>query len=202
MDTHLTDFPIRSARVVTAGVHPATLARTLDIDVEGLVGALKASCNEDIGEVNVHPNRNTYRAPVGVELPAHHQCPDLVENSRWHPHVVAMRFDAERLRKVREGMDYSQEEFAKAIRAAGVKIGEPNGCTKRAVQKWESGQVKMPRPPLRHALAAVTGMPFVTLCTPVLPPDPDEATREFSAIATDMNELIHRLARLYSYLIR
>lgn len=60
----------------------------------------------------------------------------------------------------------------------------------------------MPGAPLRRALAAVTSMPFVMLCTPVLPPDPSEASAELSAIATDMNDLIHRLTRLYGYLIR
>jgi len=202
MNTHLTDFPIRPARVAPVGIHPAMVARTLNIDVDGLVGALETFGVEDIGAVEVNPHVNAYRAPVGTGDPVEAGQPDLTEDEGRHPHIVALRLDGGRVRSVRLGLDYSQDRFAKAIRAAGAKLGEPNGCTKRAVQKWESGEVTLPRPHLRKALEAVTRMPFVTLCTPVLPPNADEASQELSAIATEMNNLVHRMARLYSYLAR
>jgi DNA-binding transcriptional regulator YiaG len=45
------------------------------------------------------------------------------------------------LRAVRDGLRLSQDEFARAIREAGERLGEPNDCTKRLVQRWESGLV-------------------------------------------------------------
>jgi hypothetical protein len=57
----------------------------------------------------------------------------------------------------------SQDELASAIRAAGDRAGEPNGCTKRLVQKWEAGLVSAPRPVYVRALEAVTGQPIGNL---------------------------------------
>ena len=39
----------------------------------------------------------------------------------------------------------SQDDLARAIRDAGRRIGEPNACSKKAVQRWESGAVSTPR---------------------------------------------------------
>jgi hypothetical protein len=58
----------------------------------------------------------------------------------------------------------SQGEFALAIRAAGQRAGEPNDCTKRLVQRWESGYVTgLPRGNYARALEAVTGQPIENL---------------------------------------
>jgi hypothetical protein len=44
-----------------------------------------------------------------------------------------------------------------AIRDAGQRLGTPNGCTKRLVQRWEAGQVTLPRAAYARALEHVTG---------------------------------------------
>jgi DNA-binding transcriptional regulator YiaG len=67
------------------------------------------------------------------------------------------------LRAVREGLRLSQDEFARAIRAAGEQAGEPNDCTKRLVQRWESGLISTPRGNYARALEYVTGLPVENL---------------------------------------
>jgi transcriptional regulator with XRE-family HTH domain len=67
------------------------------------------------------------------------------------------------LRAVRESLRLSQEEFARAIRDAGERLGEPNDCTKRLVQRWESGLVSTPRGNYARALEYVTGIPVENL---------------------------------------
>ncbi|MFB7912151.1 helix-turn-helix domain-containing protein [Kitasatospora sp. NPDC056076] len=78
----------------------------------------------------------------------------------------------ETLRAVRHGLRLSQDEFAKRLRAAGTKQGEPNEASKRLVQRWESGEVRAPRPVYVRALEAVTNLPVDRLGfeTPQLPP--------------------------------
>ena len=43
------------------------------------------------------------------------------------------------LRAVRASMLMSLDDFARAVRQAGDRAGEPNGCNKRRVQRWEAG---------------------------------------------------------------
>lgn len=114
--------------------------------------------------------------------------------------VDALRLDGGRLRNARVRLGFSQVAFADAIRAAGVTIGEPNGCTKRAAQKWESGGVAMPRPHLRRALEVVTKMPFAEFCAQASPPGPGPAAAELSEIAADMSDLIYRLVKVRGHL--
>lgn len=57
----------------------------------------------------------------------------------------------------------SQEEFAKAIKRAGLHAGQPNDANKRLVQRWESGTIAAPRPVYARALESVTGMPIESL---------------------------------------
>jgi len=67
------------------------------------------------------------------------------------------------LRTVRESLRLSQEELARAIRNVGDRLGEPNDCTKRLVQRWESGLVSTPRGNYARALEYVTGIPVENL---------------------------------------
>jgi hypothetical protein len=67
------------------------------------------------------------------------------------------------LRAVRMGMLMSQDDFARAVRAAGARAGEPNEANKRLVQRWESGDIAAPRPVYARALEAVTGLPIASL---------------------------------------
>ena len=62
------------------------------------------------------------------------------------------------LRQARLNLGMSQSEFAKAVQAAGMAAGEPNGANKRLVQKWESGEHVTCRPNYARALQAVTGL--------------------------------------------
>lgn len=67
------------------------------------------------------------------------------------------------LRAVRMGMLLSQDDFARALRAAGDRAGVPNDASKRLVQRWEAGQTVAPRPVYARALEAVTGLPIASL---------------------------------------
>ncbi|HEX8627238.1 MAG TPA: XRE family transcriptional regulator [Catenuloplanes sp.] len=67
------------------------------------------------------------------------------------------------LRAVRIGMLMSQDDFARAIRAAGQRTGVPNEANKRLVQRWESGGIASPRPVYARALEVVTGLPIASL---------------------------------------
>jgi hypothetical protein len=55
-------------------------------------------------------------------------------------------------------MQLSQAQFAEAVRAAGNAMGVPNHCTKRLVQKWETGEHSACRPDYLRVLQAVTGL--------------------------------------------
>jgi hypothetical protein len=52
--------------------------------------------------------------------------------------------------------------MAVAIRDAGQRLGAPNGCNKRLVQRWEAGQVTLPRAVYIRALEYVTGKPVAS----------------------------------------
>ncbi|WP_435272209.1 helix-turn-helix domain-containing protein [Streptomyces parvulus] len=70
------------------------------------------------------------------------------------------------LRAVRMGLLMSQDDFARAIRDAGQRAGQPNDASKRLVQRWESGTTAAPRPVYARALEAVTGLPIESLGFP------------------------------------
>lgn len=67
------------------------------------------------------------------------------------------------LRCARTALRMSQAEFAAAIATMGVSLGQPNGCTKRLVQKWESGEHAAARQNYLRALHLVTGLPYERL---------------------------------------
>jgi DNA-binding transcriptional regulator YiaG len=64
------------------------------------------------------------------------------------------------LRAVRAGMRMSQDDFARALQAAGHRVGQPNDANKRLVQRWEAGAIAAPRPVYARALEVVTGLPI------------------------------------------
>jgi hypothetical protein len=68
-------------------------------------------------------------------------------------------------------MRLSQAQFAEAVRAAGNAMGAPNHCTKRLVQKWESGEHAACRPDYLRVLQAVTGLSARELGFRLLPDD-------------------------------
>lgn len=72
------------------------------------------------------------------------------------PVPIDRRLPNHTLRALRQSMRMSQSEFAQAVQRAGQVLGEPNTCTKRLVQKWESGEHTDCRPNYRRALERVT----------------------------------------------
>ncbi|HET9169683.1 MAG TPA: helix-turn-helix transcriptional regulator [Actinospica sp.] len=73
------------------------------------------------------------------------------------------------LRRARQSMRLSQAQFADAVRAAGNAMGAPNHCTKRLVQKWETGEHAACRPDYLRVLQAVTGLSARELGFRILP---------------------------------
>ncbi|MFH9134451.1 XRE family transcriptional regulator [Streptomyces sp. NPDC017524] len=67
------------------------------------------------------------------------------------------------LRAVRLGLLMSQDDFARAVRNAGTRVGQPNDANKRLIQRWESGKTAAPRPVYARALETVTGLPIESL---------------------------------------
>lgn len=67
------------------------------------------------------------------------------------------------LRAVRMGLLMSQGDFAKAVQAAGARVGQPNAANKRLVQRWESGTITAPHGNYARALEDVTGLPVDAL---------------------------------------
>lgn len=67
------------------------------------------------------------------------------------------------LRATRMGLLMSQDDFARALREAGQRAGEPNDASKRLVQRWEAGISVSPRPAYARALETVTGLPIEVL---------------------------------------
>ena len=82
-------------------------------------------------------------------------------------------FDPARLWKARYERGLSQQMLAEALAEAGAELGEPNGATKRLVQRWESGEMTTHKPKYQRALAHVFGFPYHQLCGH---PDPSPAT--------------------------
>jgi transcriptional regulator with XRE-family HTH domain len=68
-----------------------------------------------------------------------------------------------RLRAVRQTLRMSQADLARAVREAGARAGEPNGCTPSQVRRWESGTTALPQPRYLKALEMVTGQPAENL---------------------------------------
>lgn len=70
------------------------------------------------------------------------------------------------LKAVRLALRMSQSEFAAAVRRSGATLGEPNDCSKRLVQKWESGEHRDCRSNYQRALEQVTRKRFDELGFP------------------------------------
>jgi transcriptional regulator with XRE-family HTH domain len=84
----------------------------------------------------------------------------------------ARRTRNEKLKALRLSLNLSQAEFATAVRTAGNALGEPNTCTRKLVQRWESGTNTLCPQRYRRALQSVTCTPYAELgfadATPLL----------------------------------
>jgi transcriptional regulator with XRE-family HTH domain len=67
------------------------------------------------------------------------------------------------LREARRLANLSQSDLARMIREAGHMLGDPNGCTREMVQRWESGRVRRPQGRYLLALEHVLGQPAANL---------------------------------------
>lgn len=67
------------------------------------------------------------------------------------------------LREARIRAHMSQSDLARSIREAGFRSGDPNGCTREMVQRWESGKVRRPQGRYLLALESVLGQPAANL---------------------------------------
>jgi transcriptional regulator with XRE-family HTH domain len=67
------------------------------------------------------------------------------------------------LREARRRANLSQYDLARQIREAGHMLGDPNGCTREMVQRWESGRVRRPQGRYLIALEHVFGLSVASL---------------------------------------
>ena len=68
-----------------------------------------------------------------------------------------------KLREARRAAHMSQDDLARMIRETGFRRGDPNGCTRGMVQRWESGSVRQPQGRYLLALESVLGRPAASL---------------------------------------
>jgi|SRR6185312_11388333 len=117
--------------------------------------------------------------------------------SSWHSRRLVL--DPDLLRMARSRLGLSQTAFAEEINTALKSSGQDSRCTKRLVQKWESGEHDLPVPRYQKVLEQVTGRPFELLCLarPVGVDTPALRTlRELDEIATDLGLLMQRLDKV------
>jgi transcriptional regulator with XRE-family HTH domain len=67
------------------------------------------------------------------------------------------------LKQAREKANLSQTGLAVRIQEWGFTTGEPNGCSRNMVPRWESGQTRCPQGRYLLALEAVLGQPAASL---------------------------------------
>lgn len=67
------------------------------------------------------------------------------------------------LREARIRAHMSQTDLARHIQEIGFRTGDPNGCTREMVQRWESGRTRRPQPRYLLALESVLGQPAKSL---------------------------------------
>jgi transcriptional regulator with XRE-family HTH domain len=91
------------------------------------------------------------------------------------------------LRVARQRLGLSQAAFAELVKSTGQRIGAPNNCSKRLVQKWELGE-HVPGRVYRRTLESMT------LEFPREVPEP--STSVVSAAAKRLDDAVIRLASL------
>lgn len=104
--------------------------------------------------------------------------------------------NSERLREARLQLGLSQSAFADEINAVLERSGQDARCTKRLVQKWESGEHSTPLPRYQKALAQVTSRPFKTLCQTGMMGASTPMAGELVEIAAELDHLMNRLEKL------
>lgn len=182
----LTNDAVKSARLLVAqGMDHHQIARDFGFDPAALRDAIEGMTFRYI----------TDPPKVRCETPGHRLATEA--------HIIEARLDGQRLRRIRAGqLQLSQEQFAAEIRAAGNLLGVPNRCTKRLVQKWESGEHKMPSAGYQLALAHVIGPGVETIYLKVLPDIVDDTMRQLAAVLPLFAETYNKLIELNAHLVR
>jgi transcriptional regulator with XRE-family HTH domain len=67
------------------------------------------------------------------------------------------------LAEARRVAGLSQRDLARQIRETGWLTGDPNGCTREMIRKWESGKVRLPQARYLLLLENVLGRPAASL---------------------------------------
>lgn len=185
MPTQLTDDAVRQARILAAqGVAPSRIAKDFGFDPEALYDAVEGV---------------TFRH---ITDPPRVRCQTLEIVSSAGARIAGVKLDRRRLRKIRtERLKLSQSRFAAEVRAAGDRIGVPNRCTKRLVQKWESGEHAMPSPVHQLALAHVIGQGIEAIYQKVLPAVVDDTMTQLAAVLPVFAETYDKLIELNAQLV-
>lgn len=181
----LTNDAVKSARLLVAqGLDYQQIARDFGFDPAALRDAIEGV---------------TFRY---ITDPPKVRCETPGRQLATESHIIEARLDGQRLRRIRAGqLQLSQEQFASEIRAAGNVLGVPNRCTKRLVQKWESGEHKMPSAGYQLALAHVIGPGVETLYLKVLPDVVDDTMRQLAAVLPLFAETYNKLIELNAHLV-
>ena len=185
MPTKLTNDAVKSARLLVAqGMDYHQIARDFGFDRAALRDAIEGVTFRYITD----PPKVRCMSP-GHQLAA-------------EAHIVEARLDGQRLRRIRTGqLHLSQQQFAAEIRTAGNRLGVPNRCTKRLVQKWECGEHKMPSAGYQLALAQIIGPGVETIYLKVLPDIVDDTMHQLAAVLPLFAETYNKLIELNAHLV-
>lgn len=185
MPTELTNDAVKNARILAAeGVDPARIARDFGFDPEALFDAVEG--------VTFH--YLTDPPPV--------RCKTLEITHPKSAMIAGVQLDGRRLRKIRtERLKLSQSKFAFEIQQAGRALGVPNRCSKRLVQHWERGTIKMPSPNHQLALAHVIGPSAEAVYQRVLPELVDDTMEQLAAVLPVFAETYEKLIELNAHLV-
>jgi DNA-binding transcriptional regulator YiaG len=144
------------------GVEPSQVSRAAE--VSALAGRKALGRLVDLGWA-YQSDRVTYRVTSdGLRLACMWQLTERLagkESASFTPAVFEpvepLELLCDQVLRARQELGMSQAELARALVSAGKALGHPNNCTKRLVQKWESGDHAALRPNYAEALAVVTG---------------------------------------------
>jgi len=114
--------------------------------------------------------------------------------SARNSYIITLNSD--RVREARLQLGLSQTEFADAINVVLERSGQEARCSKRLVQKWESGEHATPVPRYQKALAQVTSRPFKALCQTGTVGASTPVAGELVEIAAELDHLMNRLEKL------
>lgn len=153
-------------------------------------GSADPSDSHDLPDesIRAEPNELEVNDPGAFEGADQDEAYDADEDDGGAEHDgPAVELDRKALRAWRRARGLSQEQLAAAIRRAGDELGVPNKCTKRLIQKWESGDHRTIRPDYLRTLVHVTRLKTSNLI--VIGADPRPPARKALQCATAIDDL-------------